>query len=47
MELNTYKVFNEFSSAFKGAGDAGLNVPEIVAEIKAPAIQILPIAIFT
>lgn len=41
------KLFNEFTNAFKGAEDAGLNFPEIVTEIKAPAIQILPIAIFT
>ncbi len=41
------KIFNQFTSAFKGAGDAGLNFPEIITEIKAPAIQILPIAIFT
>jgi len=41
------KLFNDFTSAFKGAEEAGLNFPEIVTEIKAPAIQILPIAIFT
>ena len=41
------KLFNEFTNAFRGAEDAGLNFPEIVTQIKAPAIQILPIAIFT
>lgn len=40
-------LFNELTSAFKGAENTGLNFPEIVTEIKAPAIQILPIAIFT
>lgn len=41
------KLFNEWTGSFKGAEDAGLNFPEIVTEIKAPSIQILPIAIFT
>ena len=41
------KLFNEWTSSFKGAEDAGLNFPEIVTEIKAPSIQMLPIAIFT
>lgn len=41
------KIFNQFTTAFEGAKDSGLNFPEIITEIKAPAIQILPIAIFT
>jgi hypothetical protein len=41
------KLFNDWTGSFKGAEDAGLNFPEIVTEIKAPSIQILPIAIFT
>jgi len=41
------KLFNDFAGALKEAEGSGLNLPEIVTEIKAPAIQILPIAIFT
>jgi hypothetical protein len=39
-------IFNQFAEALEGAGNSGLIFPEIVTEIKAPAIQILPIAIF-
>ena len=40
-------IFNELTSPFKGAENSGLNFPEILTEIRAPAIQIFPIAIFT
>jgi hypothetical protein len=44
LDLN---LFNDLTGALKEAEGSGLNLPEIVTEIKAPAIQILPIAIFT
>lgn len=41
------KIFEGFASAFQGAEEAGLRFPTIVTEIHGPAIQIIPIAIFT
>lgn len=38
-------IFNQFATALENT--EGLNFPEIVTEIEAPAMQILPIAIFT
>jgi hypothetical protein len=37
--------FNQFASAFENI--KGLNFPEMITEIKSPAIHVLPIAIFT
>ena len=40
------KIFSQFSTAFEGAENAGLHFPEFVTEIQAPALQVIPIAIF-
>jgi len=39
-------VLSQFSSGFEGMGNAGLQFPEFVTEIQAPAFQVIPIAIF-
>lgn len=40
------KMLNQFSSSFEGIENAGLNFPEFITEIEAPALQVIPIAIF-
>jgi len=40
-------IFDQFTQAMEGAESAGLNFPKIETEIKGPALQIVPIAIFT
>lgn len=39
--------FEQFKEAFDGAEEVGIKFPELVTEIEGPAIQIIPIAIFT
>ncbi|MBI2305015.1 MAG: hypothetical protein HYU86_09775 [Chloroflexi bacterium] len=41
------KVFDKLASAFAGAEEAGVKFSELVTEIRGPALQIIPIAIFT
>ncbi len=41
------KILNQFKDAFVGVENAGIKVPELVTEIKGPAIVVIPIAIFT
>lgn len=40
------KILSQFSSGFDGAESAGIRLPEFVTEIEAPALQVIPIAIF-
>jgi hypothetical protein len=40
------KVFDQFSQAVANSENVGLRLPEFVTEIKGPALQIIPIAIF-
>ncbi len=41
------KILTQFKSAFAGMEEAGIKIPELVTEIKGPALVIIPIAIFT
>jgi hypothetical protein len=41
------KILNQFKNAFEGVEEAGIKVPELVTEIKGPALLVIPIAIFT
>jgi len=40
------ELFNEFSSAFAGLEEAGMRSPEMITEIRGPAILVVPLAIF-
>ena len=40
-------IFDQLKNAFAGAEEHGLNFPELITEIQGPALQIIPIAIFT
>ena len=44
--LNKEK-FSTFPTALENAKDAGVKIPELIVDINGPAIQIIPIAIFT
>jgi len=37
---------NKLVSGFEGFENAGYRIPELITEIKAPAFQVIPIAIF-
>ncbi|AKJ39291.1 DUF6414 family protein [Methanosarcina barkeri] len=41
------KIFDDFAKKLNDAEESGLKIQEMVAEIKGPAIQIIPISIFT
>jgi hypothetical protein len=38
--------FDDLANAFEGAEKEGISIPELITEIKGPALQVLPIAIF-
>ncbi len=40
-------ILNQFKGAFVGMEKHGMKFPEIITEIKGPALQVIPIAIFT
>ena len=40
------KVFDNLANTFVGAEEVGVKFPELVTEIKGPALQVIPIAIF-
>ena len=40
-------IIDQLASAFVGVKEAGINFPEFITEIQGPALQIIPIAIFT
>ena len=40
-------ILNQFKGDFVGMEKHGMKFPEIVTEIKGPALQVIPIAIFT
>lgn len=41
------QIIEQLKNAFVGAGEHGLEFPELVTEIPGPALQVIPIAIFT
>ncbi len=41
------RIFDQLGDVFVGQEEVGLRFPEIVTEVKGPALQIIPIAIFT
>lgn len=40
-------IFDQLASAFVGVEEAGVRFPKLITEIQGPALQIIPIAIFT
>ena len=41
------RVFDQLGDAFEDQEEVGLRFPKLVTEIEGPALQIVPIAIFT
>jgi hypothetical protein len=41
------KILNQFKNAFEGVEKAGMKIPELITEIRGPALVVIPIAMFT